>query len=805
MHHPRVQTFINHLGSAPASPPHITLEPSSASSFVLTRNAKLVRIVDAATRQGPELELLPASSPQLVPQAYLAHFANGERGLTQHSLALFQFLMKKELLNQDAFLIGAPGPLKRRLCLAYAELAQREVEVLTITQDTTVNDITQRREILGGTSYFEDGPAVKAALHGRILVLDGIEKAERNVLSIINNLCENREALLEDGRFLTAPQRFDALMRDPTVNRARMVEAGGHAAASVGDVRLVRVSERFRVFCLGAPVPTFEGRALDPPFRSRFQCVDVSRPDKYYAEDAGFPPAALDASRRLQLACDTMQAAARVGVEGLAVRALKRTSFPLEFGPLARRLVAQLPAVPLVTVAAALFPVPLLASTDAGLRGLAVEALERARVGSPQALALMGPRFSSALGYVLTGVGRGGRGTATFSLEGAPDVVLAVAVGDFVAGDSAAGHEAAAHYVALPYHEDVLGQLVFFHSLARPLIGTVLGPRGSAKSVLAKRLAGVLHYAAFFFPLHRDVTSNDLLMRRATKPNGDTVWLPSPLLTACLRGGLCVLDGVDSVPASTLASLASLLHDGEIALPDGTRVSPRHPDASRVTHPNFRVVCLGRSETATSRSGTGYWLTQDVLAALGPFVYLRPLDLAEEARVLEHFYPRRQPSAGAAEQVAKLLALAHHLRERDDDEARALAGNLSTRQLVRISSRLVAEEDGQQQREAHVGLLVENACLFRFLPALARDVLHVAMLHVGMALPERRAPADSLRTLVEPLPRPLSTGGGRTQVAWLVIGSRSRSPIYEPRSEEERSLVPDSACREARARAAPCD
>ena len=53
--------------------------------------------------------------------------------------------------------------------------------------------------------------AVRAALEGRVLVLDGIEKAERNVLPILNNLLENREMQLDDGRFLVAPEKYDKL------------------------------------------------------------------------------------------------------------------------------------------------------------------------------------------------------------------------------------------------------------------------------------------------------------------------------------------------------------------------------------------------------------------------------------------------------------------------------------------------------------------------------------------------------------------------------------------------------------------
>lgn len=55
--------------------------------------------------------------------------------------------------------------------------------------------------------------AVRAAIEGRILVIEGIEKAERNVLPVLNNLLENREMHLEDGRFLVPAARYDKLLQ----------------------------------------------------------------------------------------------------------------------------------------------------------------------------------------------------------------------------------------------------------------------------------------------------------------------------------------------------------------------------------------------------------------------------------------------------------------------------------------------------------------------------------------------------------------------------------------------------------------
>lgn len=102
------------------------------------------------------------------------------------------------------------------------------IEYVALSKDVTDADLKQRRELQNSTSFYVDQAAVRAAIHGRILVLDGIEKAERNVLPILNNLLENREMSLDDGRFLTTKD----------VN-------------STTDMKFEKVSPRFLVFALG--------------------------------------------------------------------------------------------------------------------------------------------------------------------------------------------------------------------------------------------------------------------------------------------------------------------------------------------------------------------------------------------------------------------------------------------------------------------------------------------------------------------------------------------------------------------------
>ena len=151
-------------------------------------------------------------------------------------------MLQKDALGQDMFLIGPPGPEKFKIAHLYAQLVNQEVEYIALSRDTTESDLKQRREIHNDSAHFEDQvgyntvflnlyfgsfellffcsslnvflsqAAVRAAIHGRILILDGIEKTERNVLPVLNNLLENREMPLEDGRLLISSSRYDKLL-----------------------------------------------------------------------------------------------------------------------------------------------------------------------------------------------------------------------------------------------------------------------------------------------------------------------------------------------------------------------------------------------------------------------------------------------------------------------------------------------------------------------------------------------------------------------------------------------------------------
>ena len=160
------------------------------------------------------------------------------------------------ILKQDFLLVGTERLARERryVLLLYAALTGREIEWISISKDTSEADLKQRKEVSeNGTLYVDQAP-VRAAINGRLLVLDGLEKAERNVLPTLNNLLENRELPLDDGSMLVSPR--------------------AHETHRMG----ISVHPDFRVAAL-ASLNDGESAALDPPLRSRFQARLTSQVD----------------------------------------------------------------------------------------------------------------------------------------------------------------------------------------------------------------------------------------------------------------------------------------------------------------------------------------------------------------------------------------------------------------------------------------------------------------------------------------------------------------------------------------------
>lgn len=80
----------------------------------------------------------------------------GQINLPRNSLRHLRWLLQKDRLGQDAFLLGRPGPARRAVAMQYLQLTQREVEYVALSRDTTEADLKQRREIVNGSAKYFD-------------------------------------------------------------------------------------------------------------------------------------------------------------------------------------------------------------------------------------------------------------------------------------------------------------------------------------------------------------------------------------------------------------------------------------------------------------------------------------------------------------------------------------------------------------------------------------------------------------------------------------------------------------------------
>ncbi|XP_012503668.1 PREDICTED: von Willebrand factor A domain-containing protein 8 [Propithecus coquereli] len=356
--------------------------------------------------------------------------------------------------------------------------------------------------------------AVRAATEGRTLILEGLEKAERNVLPVLNNLLENREMQLEDGRFLMSAERYDKLLQD-------------HTKTELDAWKIVRVSENFRVIALGLPVPRYSGNPLDPPLRSRFQARDI-----YYLPfkdqlkllySMGANVSAEKVSQLLSFA--TTLCSQESSTLGLP-------DFPLDSLPAAVQILDSFPMMSIKHAIQWLYPYTILLGHEGKM---AVEGvLKRFELQDSE---------SSLLPKEIVRVERitenhVSQAYVTIRIAG-KEVTIKVPSGTRPLSQPCESD----HFIQTLSHKQLQAEMMQSHMVKDIcLIGG------------------------------KDMTARDLLQQRYTLPNGDTAWRSSPLVHAALEGKLVLLDGIHRVNAGTLAVLQRLIHDRELSLYDGSRL-----------------------------------------------------------------------------------------------------------------------------------------------------------------------------------------------------------------------------------------
>lgn len=475
-------------------------------------------------------------------------------------------MFEKESINQDMLLIGPPSPLRRLLALYFCELTHREAELVVLTRDTTEADLKQRREISGRKSEYSDQAVVRAATEGRVLILEGLERAERNIMPLINNLLENREMSLDDGRFLVSPQRWRGLLD------------GGSTPASLRHHGLLPVHERFRVIGLSLPVPRYPGLPLDPPLRSRFQGKVVDP----MPADVLFECLSAGGVTHKELALKVSEmVGAMTSMEDVSTLDEKKKAEIIDVSPLSLvaycRVMERFPEQDPLSTFERFYPASLLHGLHSPRYHVLKESFSKKNFSS--LLKSHPPKDSSS------------SSSSSLPIHKTP-------------------HDS---FISTSEHTALLDQMLKDHSVGQKAF-CIVGPRGCGKSSLALSFASSIGLEAEVFPLYRDMLHRELFQRRSTDEEGNTIWEPSPLVTAARNGKVCILDNMETLPQGMLSALSSLLNERMITLFDGTRLLSRESfnaissewnlSAKEMNdkgvfeiHPDFAVVAIGSQKT----------------------------------------------------------------------------------------------------------------------------------------------------------------------------------------------------------------
>ncbi|KAF9078337.1 AAA domain-containing protein [Rhodocollybia butyracea] len=650
------------------------------------------------------------------------------------------FLLQKYLLGQDIFLLSQPGPYARRLALTYASLLNLEYEYVALHRDVGETELTQGREIRdGGNLVYVDSPAVNAVKYGRLLILEGIEKAERGIMPILNNLLENREMNLADGTHIISSHRYELLKER--------------------DQKFIPAHKNFRVLAIAAPVPPYPGYPLDPPFRSRFQARFID------------PLAALtNLAGNCAASSSSVYQALRSVI--LATQYSSESRHALDLVPSAKSALPAFPQTALLKLLAISdkFP-PVGACPEPSALARVLLTIHPGLVHAPfQAWALLAKQIEETgaglelgspseadlglWGYVVTSIERRNETTARISFTG-PDsrshVSHIVPCGPnpfrkFPLSNVEVGEQ----LLVTPRFIGLLTSFLQVHALGWDIsyIPPLLPSTASTStSTLVGIFAEVLGYDLETIHLYKELGGREIIMRRRVLADPTstsmttTAWEPSPLIRGAWAGKLVWLEGIDVITSTgTAGSLARFVQDREIELWEGRRVVATKDENSDDTsnlvstvHPSFRIVT-----TASKSLPLRDWLS-DEHANMFFTVPSRPMASSEEREIL-------LGTKCNANVVELLLAFADKYRQRmgagasgSDGALSGSGGNsgvwqknrkLGTRTLVRITTRLARfPQDASQDS---LRKILSHALLAEFLPTTERMVLEGLLEEVGL-------------------------------------------------------------------------
>jgi von Willebrand factor A domain-containing protein 8 len=605
-----------------------------------------------------------------IPKGYLNMFSQDVVGQSH-----LRWMLQKDALQQHTILMssGGAGAVRcRRLAMAYAELVQRPIELIHISPDTTVNDILQRPTLKQDHNRYptnvdwEDQGAVRAALQGHILILDGLHRAERNVISSLKSLLARHEVKLGDGRTLVSPEQYKKLKEYDWIKE---------------EPNFFPINEDFRILALCSK----NIDRLDPALRSHFQVhrVDAPTPDILYEQLLAYQrddlkTAPVDTNEKVvshsfaipdtkgdivipdisdEQSARQLAALASV-MSDTVVNKNNSFSFPVTAIHAIHHIRSHFPQTPLFELLSRAYPY---ACNESRLH--AVVDLWPLAVSSRKLLCIACEELDLPIGKAITKITNPTDSTSPYDfirVEPIPNDpynvfvyfsqrkmfnkqgIFASMFHDYALGDikikiASGGHitsqnnNVSNNFVSTSGLKDVLTAMFQEHFAGRDIL--LVAPRGEGKSTVAKQFCSLVGYDAFVFTMRNDMTANDLLWQQSDNVNNqhsDSL-IETPLLKAARLGQVCILDGIEKLSPDSFAVLQGFLTDRELILPDAIKYTPESLNEKpsnnlRSIHKSFRVIALATLDTPGSliTPPPPTWLSEEVTSMFATISLPKP-------------------------------------------------------------------------------------------------------------------------------------------------------------------------------------
>lgn len=159
-----------------------------------------------------------------------------------------------------------------------------------------------------------------------------------------------------------------------------------------------------------------------------------------------------------------------------------------------------------------------------------------------------------------------------------------------------------------------------------PLNPRLIGKPGVGKTTLAYAAAKKLKKQVYIYQCTMDTRPEDLLISPVIDKSGGIRYVASSLVTAMIRGGVCILDEANRMSEKSWASLAPLLDTRRYieSIVAGLKVS---------ASPDFRV-CVTMNDDAST-----FEIPEYIHSRLQPQIFLDFPEAEEERRILRENLP----------------------------------------------------------------------------------------------------------------------------------------------------------------------